>query len=150
MQPTDNNDYLEMYQIVLFVEHEIYPPGWDENRTESIKQYKGKIAASFSHINPDELPSLYQETGREYGNTIWKVIDTYKIKSLITEDGLREILAYYPWSLKELLEYQWMDSVANQYNCYVENGMIDKTIIELLHQGNLLLQEVLSLVVIAY
>lgn len=64
-QPTDINDYLELYQIVLFVEHEIYPPGWDENRTESIKQNKGKIAASFSHINPDELPSLYQETCRE-------------------------------------------------------------------------------------
>lgn len=43
-----------------------------------------------------------------------------------------------------------MDSVANQYNCYVDNGMIDKDIIELLNQGNLLLQEVLSLVVISY
>ena len=43
VQPTVINDYLEMYQKVLFVEHEIYPPGWDENRIESIKQYKGKI-----------------------------------------------------------------------------------------------------------
>lgn len=35
-------------------------------------------------------------------------MDTYKIKVLITEAGLREILADHSWRLKEMLEFQWI------------------------------------------
>lgn len=107
-QPEDINDYLEMYHIVQFLEHGVYPTDWDDKQITCVKQYKGKIVAFFSQIKPENLPSLYKEAGREYGATIWKVIDTFKIKGLITEAGLREILEKHPWRLKDLLEHQWI------------------------------------------
>lgn len=65
VQPADINDYLEMYQIVLFVEHEVYPTGWDEKRIESIKQYKGKIAAFFSKSIQKSFHHFFQKAGRD-------------------------------------------------------------------------------------
>ena len=83
-QPDGINDYLEMYHIVQFVEHGKYPSDWDDDHISGVKQYKGKIAAYFSHLKPEELPALYAEAERGYQSTIWQIIDTFKIKGLIT------------------------------------------------------------------
>lgn len=107
-QPEDINDYLEMFHIVQFLEHGVYPTEWDEKQITCVKQYKSKIAAFFSQIKPEELPLIYRDAGRDYGDTIWLVIDTFKIKGLITEVGLRGILEKHHWRLKDLLEHQWI------------------------------------------
>lgn len=106
--PEGINDYLEMYHIVQFVEHGKYPLEWDESHISGVKQYKGKIAAYFSQLKPDELPGLYAEAERGYQSTIWQIIDTFKIKGLITEPVLRKILAEHSWKLKDLLMYSWI------------------------------------------
>ena len=54
-QPDGINDYLEVYHIVQFVEHGKYPSDWDNGRISGIKQYKGKVAACFSRLRPEEL-----------------------------------------------------------------------------------------------
>ena len=106
--PNGINDYLEMYHIVQFVEHGKYPSDWDDGRVSGIKQYKGKVAAYFSRLKPEELPALYAEAERGYQSTFWQIIDTFKIKGLITEPVLREILAERSWKLKDLLRCSWI------------------------------------------
>ena len=44
-RPDGINDYLEMFHIVQFIEHEKYPADWEESRIAGVKQYKGKVAA---------------------------------------------------------------------------------------------------------
>ena len=107
-RPDGINDYLEMFHIVQFIEHEKYPADWEESRIAGVKQYKGKVAAYFSQLKPKEFPALYAEAERGYKSTIWQIIDTFKIKGLITEPVLREILAEHPWKLKDLLKYSWI------------------------------------------
>ena len=107
-RPDGINDYLEMFHIVQFIEHEKYPADWEESRIAGVKQYKGKVAAYFSQLKPKEFPALYAEAERGYQSTIWQIIDTFKIKGLITEPVLREILAEHPWKLKDLLKYSWI------------------------------------------
>lgn len=102
------NDYLEMYHIMQFVEHGRYPSDWDDDHISGVKQYKGKIAAYFSQLKPEELPALYAEAERGYQSTIWQIIDSFKIKGLITEPVLREILAEHSWKLKDLLKFSWI------------------------------------------
>lgn len=50
-RPDGINDYLEMFHIVQFIEHEKYPADWEESRIAGVKQYKGKVAAYFSQLN---------------------------------------------------------------------------------------------------
>lgn len=107
-QPDGINDYLEMYHIVQFIEHGKYPQDWDENKIAEIKQYKGNVAAYFSHLQSNDLPVIFGEIERGYESTIWQIIDQFRIKGLITENGLREILKGKNWLLKDLLEHRWI------------------------------------------
>ena len=107
-QPDGINDYLEMYHIVQFIEHGKYPQDWDENKIAEIKQYKGKVAAYFSHLQSNDLPVIFGEIERGYESTIWQIIDQFRIKGLIRENGLREILKEKSWLLKDLLEHRWI------------------------------------------
>lgn len=107
-QPVSINDYLEMFHIVQFVEHGKYPEGWDESRVSGIKQYKAKVAAYFSQLKSEDFPVFYKDADIEYESTIWQIIDQFKIKGLITENGLREILKDEAWRLRDLLEFLWI------------------------------------------
>ena len=107
-QPASINDYLEMFHIVQFVEHGKYPEGWDESRVSGIKQYKAKVAAYFSQLKSEDFPVFYKDADIEYESTIWQIIDQFKIKGLITENELREILKDETWRLKDLLEFRWI------------------------------------------
>ena len=105
-QPDGINDYLEMFHIVQFIEHGKYPQDWNENKIAAIKQYKGKVATYFSHLQSNDLPVIFGEIERGYESTIWQIIDQFKIKGFITENGLREILKEKSWLLKDLLEHR--------------------------------------------
>lgn len=107
-QPDGINDYLEMYHIVQFIEHGKYPQDWDENKIAAIKQYKGKVVAYFSHLQSNDLPVIFGEIERGYESSVWQIINQFKIKGLITENGLREILKEKNWLLKDLLEHRWI------------------------------------------
>ena len=107
-QPDGINDYLEMYHIVQFIEHGKYPQDWDENKMAAIKKYKGKVAAYFSHLQSNDLPVIFGEIERGYESSVWQIINQFKIKGLITENGLREILKEKNWLLKDLLEHRWI------------------------------------------
>lgn len=107
-QPVSINDYLEMFHIVQFVEHGKYPENWDESRVSEIKQYKAKVAAYFSQLKSEDFPVFYKDADIEYESTIWQIIDQFKIKGLITENGLREILKDEAWRLRDLLEFRWI------------------------------------------
>lgn len=107
-QPDGINDYLEMYHIVQFIEHGKYPQDWNENKIAAIKQYKGKVATYFSHLQSNDLPVIFGEIERGYESSVWQIINQFKIKGLITENGLREILKEKNWLLKDLLEHRWI------------------------------------------
>ena len=132
-QPDGINDYLEMYHIVQFVEHGKYLSDWKECRISGVKQYKGKVAAYFSQLKPEELPALYAEAERGYQSTFWQIINTFKIKGLITEPVLREILAEHSWRLKDLLRYSWIVEK--------NNALLDELLKENEHTAEWLLEE---------
>ena len=87
-RPDGINDYLEIFHIVQFMEHGKYPADCEESRIAGVKLYKGKVVAYFTHLKPEEFPALYAEAERGYQSTIWQIIDTFKIKGLISEPVL--------------------------------------------------------------
>ena len=67
-----------------------------------------KVVAYFSHLQSNNLPYIFGEIERGYESSVWQIIDQFKIKGLITENGLREILKEKSWLLKDLLEHRWI------------------------------------------
>lgn len=57
--PSDINDYLEMYEITMFVENGIYSDKWDEKKRKEILGYSSSIAKYLSSLTSASLPSVY-------------------------------------------------------------------------------------------
>lgn len=107
-QPENINDYLEMFKILQFVEHQVYPCYWSDERLEGIKQYRTKIAKFFSQLRPQTIAEQYESVDFDYQKTIWKIVDTFKIKKLINKELLQFIVDNKSYYLRYLLEHKWI------------------------------------------
>ena len=106
--PNAANDFLEMFHILLFVKHQKYPSAWTEKRLEGIRQYREKIAKYFTHLSANDFLEIYENVDYDYQSTLWQIIDTFKIKNVISEDFLQRLTAGNPYRLKNLLKYEWI------------------------------------------
>ncbi len=102
--PSDINDYLEMYQIFLFVDNGIYSDKWDEEKKKQIVGFSSIIAKFLNSLTPEMLPSIYSSLHSLYTNVFWEVIDRYDIKGLIKKDALHCLFIDKPYGLREVLE----------------------------------------------
>lgn len=113
-QPENINDYLELYQITLFVKNGIVSDKWDENKQKEIDGYTSIVAKYLHTIKADEVPNLFSSLEFEYTDVFWTVIDRFNIKGLVTKDNLRLILVNNPNALKEILKCAWLVKENNQ------------------------------------
>ena len=102
--PLDANDYLEMYQITLFVENGICSDKWDEVIQKQITSFSSQVAKYLNSIFPETLPSVYNSLHGLYTSVFWEVIDKYEIKNLIKKETLRSLFVDKSYALRELLE----------------------------------------------
>ena len=95
--PSDINDYLEMYEITLFVENGIYSDKWDEKKRKDILGYSSSIAKYLSSLTSTSLLSVYSSLIEIYSEVFWEAIDKYDIKNLISKDVLQGLLVEKPY-----------------------------------------------------
>ncbi len=113
-QPKNISDYLELYQITLFVKNGVVSDKWDELKKKEISQYTSVVAKYFHTIKADEVPALFSSLEFEYTDVFWNVIDAFHINGLITKDNLQLILANSPYALNEILKCAWLVEKNNQ------------------------------------
>lgn len=102
--PSDINDYLEMYEITMFVENGIYTDKWDEKKRKEILGYSSSIAKYLSSLTSASLPSVYSSLTEIYSEVFWEAIDKYDIKNLINKDVLQGLIVEKPYVLRDILE----------------------------------------------
>lgn len=102
--PSDINDYLEMYEITMFVENGIYSDKWDEKKRKEILGYSSSIAKYLSSLTSASLPSVYSSLTEIYSKVFWEAIDKYDIKNLVNKDVLQGLLVEKPYVLRDILE----------------------------------------------
>lgn len=106
--PQDINDYLEMYHILQFVENDVCPSAWTEERKSGIRRYKVEVIKYLSKLSAKELVDQYPSIGYEYQNTIWDIVDSCKLKNLIDGDAWKKLTDEEPYYLRDLLEHKWI------------------------------------------
>lgn len=106
--PCDINDYLEMYQILLFMENGIYSKKWNEEEKALIASFSSTIAKFFNSLTPEKLPSVYSSLHSSYSKVFWEVIDRYKIQGLqhLSKDTLHALFVNNHYGLIDVLECQ--------------------------------------------
>jgi len=77
--PTDINDLLELHNIKLYIDNEIYLKNWSENDIETFKQkvlqYGKYIGAFMSRIDDDNILTLHKDLIFDYLESFWRLIN---------------------------------------------------------------------------
>lgn len=107
-QPESINDYLEMYHILKFVENQVCPSSWTAERLEGIRRYKESVAKYFTQLDAQILIEQFNDIDFDYIESIWQIVDSFKIKNLINEELLRFIVDKEAYLLRDLLKCKWI------------------------------------------
>ena len=87
---SDINDIIELYNIKLFFDNNVYLTSWDNNQRElyskTAKQFSGIIGKFFSKINDNNLSEFYILTDGMYQQNFWEIVQEYKVYTKISKD----------------------------------------------------------------
>ena len=103
-RPTEVNDVIELYNILLFIANGIYMKSWTEETLQEIKGYKEVIIPFFSNMNDDSWVLIYKQTDFEYRHNFWEIIDRFNIKCSVDYATLKDAIAGNTYDLRYVLQ----------------------------------------------
>ena len=103
-RPTDVNDVIELYNIWLFVDNDVYMKSWTEETLHIIrKDFKNEVIRYFNGIGKTSWMDVYKQIEIGYRKYFWEIIDKFNIDGFITLDNLQEAFSENDYELIDLL-----------------------------------------------
>ncbi len=122
----DINDVLELYNIKLYIDNELYLKSWSQGDIADFKQKVseyGKIVGQFmSSINDNNVIDYYEELLRGYINSFWEIINNQKIYKHISSDNFESILLKEPHLIRSILFYK---NLVTHYNKAIRGFLLN-------------------------
>lgn len=101
---TDVNDVIELYNIWLFVDNDVYMKSWTEETLQIIrKDFKIDVVRYFNGLVKASWVDVYKQIEIGYRKYFWEIIDKFNIDGFITLDNLREVFSENDSELINLL-----------------------------------------------
>jgi len=103
-RPESVDDVIELYNIWLFVENDIYSKDWDGETLQLIrKDFKVDVVRYFSDLKKETWVSVFKQI--EYGShhCFWEIIDRFSVDGLLDIETLREAFKDNPYELHDVL-----------------------------------------------
>jgi hypothetical protein len=106
----DINDVLELYNIKLYFDNELYLKNWTQNNISDFKRKAieyGKIVGQFmSRINGDNFIYYYEKLLRGYIDSFWELVNNQDIYKRISAEKISSILSNEPHQIRNILTYK--------------------------------------------
>ncbi|HIF9437391.1 TPA: hypothetical protein ACX6SL_001510 [Photobacterium damselae] len=116
-KPNNINDVLELYNIKLYIDNEVYLKNWSiteiETFRERVREYGDYVGGFISKINDDNILAYYKELIFEYVETFWLLINNKKVFKKISFDKIEIILNQNPHQIRTLLRHK---GLVDRYN----------------------------------
>jgi len=98
------NDVIELYNIWLFVDNNVYMKSWSEETLQIIrKDFKTEIIRYFIGLGKASWVDVYKQIEMGYRKCFWEIIDKFNIDEFISLDNLREAFSENDSELIDLL-----------------------------------------------
>ncbi|UFK97552.1 hypothetical protein [Kaistella faecalis] len=121
---TDVNDILELYQVLIFFDHNLFPNTWtsievEENKLK-IPAIKKAIISFFINKNSSTLYQSYTEVDFQLKNSFWQIIDKFNFHQLISSEDFSSILVNCNHLISEVLQHKKLvDIFKNEIKNYL-------------------------------
>jgi len=124
----DVNDILELYQIKLYFDNELYRSVWSEEITENylktVNSFWDVITSFFLEINSENITTYFQTTDYQYYDSFWTLISQLSIHKRISKESLKEILNNSRFHIRQLLKQK---NIINNFSAIIKEFLLDST-----------------------
>ncbi|WP_299989335.1 hypothetical protein [uncultured Pontibacter sp.] len=108
--PDDINKILELYNIKLFIDNEVYLRSWSEGEINAFKQkvleYGKSIGQFMSKIDDNNVLTYHKELVSGYIESFWRLVNDQKIYKKVSPSKIEEILAQEPHQIRVILKHK--------------------------------------------
>jgi len=105
---TDINDLLELYNIKLYLDHEMYLKDWDETKKKWLKDQTKvgheQIKSFFLNIKSESIVTLFDTVIFQYHAHFWTLIDELSVYKNIQGESISKIIEAHPHELRNILQ----------------------------------------------
>jgi hypothetical protein len=112
----DINDILELYNISLFFEKEIYLKNWSETDIvaykEKVNSFRTVVGKFITNIDDSSFLSHFESIFYGYYESFWVLINNYQQFKRISPSQMEEVLNKYPHQTRYLLSQK---NLVNKY-----------------------------------
>jgi hypothetical protein len=126
--PYDVNDILELYQIKLYFDNELYRSVWDEetkeNYLKTVNSFWEVITSFFIKINSDNISDYFQSTDYQYYDSFWTLISQLNIYKNISSEGFKTIFNNSRFHIRQLLKQK---NIINKFSVIIKEFLLDST-----------------------
>ncbi|OBX18062.1 MULTISPECIES: hypothetical protein [Bizionia] len=124
----DINDILELYQIKLYFDNELYRSVWSEetkeNYLKTVNSFWETITSFFLKINSENISTHFNSTDYQYYDSFWTLISQLSIHKKISSDSLKEILKNNRFHIRQLLKQK---NIVNHFSRIISDFLMDST-----------------------
>lgn len=121
-------DIIELYNIKLFIDLELYLKSWSSEYIDFIKAIVKKftpiIGQFFNSISEDNLKDLYLSLDFDYNEDYWTLMEKYKIYKKISQDAFYDLISHPEVSLRIILKHR---KITNYYGATIAKRMLEDT-----------------------
>lgn len=122
----DINDIIELYQIKLYIDNEVFLTKWSEIEImqfkETIKSIWTTVQFFWSRINNDNILELFDTLEIGYQPAFWSLTETLQIYKNISGDIFKEILNNPELWISEVL---YQEKLVNFFGSIIKNYLLE-------------------------
>lgn len=124
----DINDILELYQIKLYFDNELYRSVWNEETKENylkkVNLFWEVIISFFIKINSDNISDYFKSTDYQYYDSFWTLINQLNIYKNVSSESLKTIFNNSRFHIRQLLKQK---NIINKFSVIIKEYLLDST-----------------------
>ena len=124
----DINDILELYQIKLYFDNEIYRNVWSNEikskYIETVNSFWNVITSFFIKINSENISTNFNSIDYQYYDSFWTLISQLNIYKKISSQSITEVLQNSRFYIRQFLKQK---NIVNHYSKLTKDYLIELT-----------------------
>lgn len=122
------NEVLELYQIKLYFDNELYRRVWNKETKEKytgiVAEFWNTITSFFTTLSNENIANYFELIDYQYYDSFWTLISQLNTYKKISSNSLKEILKSNRFHIRQLLK-QW--NLVNHFSNIIKYYLLDST-----------------------
>jgi hypothetical protein len=122
------NEVLELYQIKLYFDNELYRRVWNKETKEKytgiVAEFWSTITSFFTTLSNENIASYFELIDYQYYDSFWTLISQLNTYKKISSNSLKEILKSNRFHIRQLLKQK---NLVNHFSNIIKSYLLDST-----------------------